>query len=192
MRALRLGAWQPQFFNQNGECANLAVLSHWLSLAGIEVKIASIEERSQLASLDFLVVGDAGRAAVRQFGTELTALAVERAGSTSGPLAMFFGKSFELVAGTVVGEPLPEVERVSDFQALATEWGTVRGYLNSRLKPMGLLQAGRFLGTSLHGPVLASSPQLRAEILKALVGEEVKNGGGDVLVLELEEALGWR
>lgn len=187
---LRLGAWQPKYFNQNGELANIKVLITWLAFCGIRAEFVPLLTPRDSAEVDFVLVGDAGRAAIRNFNPELLIVAERVLESESKPTALFLGKAFESVSAQAFGLDLAAASRVSEFSEFDSEYGKVRGYLNSRLEPVGLVRFERLWGSSLHGPILASSPGLRLEILKRLGLGEGEPGAPEGLAA-LERTLGW-
>ena len=60
---ITLGTFKPDFFNQNGDQANLEVLGKQLMWRGIDCQVTE----GNLQSVDLLLVGDASRAAMREF-----------------------------------------------------------------------------------------------------------------------------
>lgn len=187
---LRLGAWQPQYFNQNGELANIKVLMTWLAFSGIRSKFVPLLAPQEAAKVDFVLVGDAGRAAIRHFKAELQMVSEKVSDSKTSATALYLGKAFESVAAEAFGLSLATAPRVSEFSEFDTEYGRVRGYLNSRLEPVGLVRRERLWGSSLHGPILASSSGLRATLLTQL-GVHSEDERAPAELVALENVLGW-
>lgn len=188
MKTLYLGAWQPEYFNQHGELANVKVLQFWLTLSNIDSEIVAVESLAQTKRVDLMLVGDASRAAIRHFQGELSEIAGYAAEVESAPRTLVLGKSFECVAERVLDEPLLPSERVSEVREFSTEHGIVRGYLNTKYEPVGIVSKRQLLGSSLHGPILASSPQLRELILQEF---GAGRSGRPQQVAGLEKLLGW-
>jgi hypothetical protein len=60
---------------------------------------------------------------------------------------------------------IERTERVSKFEVVSTDAGEVIGYLNSDLVLEPFVRVGNFVGTQLHGPVLAKTVWLADEII---------------------------
>ncbi|MEY3029037.1 MAG: hypothetical protein RL198_434 [Actinomycetota bacterium] len=191
MSTIQLGAWQPTYFNQNGELANVKVLEAWLRLMGIKARFTEVNSPYQTEQLDFLLVGDAGRAAISHFSTDLSRLGEQLKQSDKGPVALFLGKSFEATALQVFGIELSPTPRVSEFREFESNLGSVRGYLNSKLEAVPLTNRGRLFGSSLHGPILASSPLLRQRVLSLLAMNEMAMLSLGPAFAASERELGW-
>ena len=191
MSQIRIGAWQPRYFNQNGELANTVVIATWLKALGKDSSFTPIESEAGVTELDFLLIGDAGRAAIRQYQTQLVSLVRQLEQSDSGPLVLILGKSFEVVAEPIFGLRLEAIQRLSEFREYDSDLGILRGYLNTKLKPVPIASQGRLLGSSLHGPVLASSPNLRMHVVERMGVSAVSDATMGNDFERYERQLGW-
>jgi CobQ-like glutamine amidotransferase family enzyme len=163
---IKVFSFMPEFFNNNGDQGNLEALAYFTRA---EIIHADIEKA------DLVLFGDASRAAMRKFETELLSHVAEiEARLASGAPTLLIGSSFEYFATRVKGMPaLRYGERVSEFRTVEA-WGlSVRGYRNSELVSPDVFASGNFVGTTLFGPVLAKNPALLESFAKAL-GLEVQ------------------
>lgn len=158
-------SFEPEYFNQNGDQGNLEVLEHATSRNFL---------RTSDPEADFMLIGDASRAAIRHFTPELTKLqpAVE-ARLQNGLPTLLIGSSYEFFASQ--SELLPKLvlgDRVSKFVRVDYAGSKVVGYRNSEVLDSELFVRGGFVGTLLFGPLLAKNPEmlrLFAEHLKIAV-----------------------
>lgn len=146
-------SFEAQFFNQNGDQGNLAVLEHVT-----EKKLLKIDD----PTADLVIIGDASRAAMRRFAPELTALipAIEQR-LLEGLPTLLVGSSFEFYSERC--EMLPTLTRgprESKFVKVNHDGSQVVGYRNSDVLGSELFVRGCFVGTLLFGPLLAKNPDL--------------------------------
>lgn len=160
---ITLGTFRPEFFNQNGDQANLEVLGMQLMWRGIDCQVTE----ANLQSVDFLLVGDASRAAMREFEGELKALIPVLAERLHDGLpTLLVGSSHEYFSGKVPGLPaLSRASRASEFREVTASGVTAFGYRNSEIVEDLYIDQG-FVSTTLFGPVLAKSP----EVLELVLG----------------------
>lgn len=154
-------SFRPEFFNQNGDQGNIEVLEY---AAGTRFTV------SEQPQADLLVIGDASRAAIREFESELLALVpeVERR-FASGLPTVVVGNSYEFFASK--SKLLPNLEsgkRISAFVEVDFEGQKVYGYRNSTVTDGELLISGGFVGTLLFGPILAKNEGLLLRIAEEL------------------------
>lgn len=166
---ITLSTFRPEFFNQNGDQANLEVLGMQLMWRGIECEVST----KDFDEADFLLIGDASRAAMKEFGSELEVLVPllsER--QAAGLPTLLVGSAHEFFAGKVQGLPtLRLTDRVSEFREVSHSGTQAFGYRNSEATE-DLIVSGAFVSTTLFGPVLAKSPEMLEVVLKRLGVEE--------------------
>lgn len=154
-------SFQPEYFNQNGDQANLEVL---------EYATGSRLTRIGDPAADLLVVGDASRAAMRKFSSEMQALQphIEERLELGRP-TLLVGSSFEFYSDRSEMLPkLPRGPRVSKFVKVDHAGSEVVGYRNSEVVDSELFIRGAFVGTLLFGPLLAKNPDLLSMFANAL------------------------
>lgn len=161
-------SFHPEHFNNNGDQGNLEVLGFFLKAQGID-----FESTEDISSADFVLIGDASRAAVRNYGKELleTASALHQR-HASGMATLIVGSSFEFLASKVPWMAEPEYGApVSEFRTLETVGGeSVLGYRNSKMLGSDFILQGNFITTTFFGPILAKNPDLLDQILIACGG----------------------
>ena len=150
---IRVFSYRPEYFNNNGDQGNLEALRHFLK--------ADISY-SQIEQADFVLVGDASRAAMREFNAELLALVpFLQARLDNGSPTLIVGSSYEFFAPLLSGVPsLSYGERSSEFRTAESAGIKVKGYRNTELVSPDLFISGAFVMTTMYGPVLAKNPQL--------------------------------
>ena len=146
-------SFQPEYFNQNGDQGNLEVLEY--------VSSQRLTHTSDPLA-DLMLVGDASRASMRQFGQQLFDLqpAVEKRLQDGLP-TLLVGSSFEFYSEH--SDLLPKLakgQRVSKFVKVNHAGSEVVGYRNSEVLDSELFIRGGFVGTLLFGPLLAKNPDL--------------------------------
>ena len=150
---IKVFSFRPEFFNNNGDQGNLEAIRHFLN---VEIEFSAIDEA------DFVLIGDASRAAMREFDKELLALTPalqERL--DKGLPTLVIGSSYEFYSELLAGTPrLSYGARASEFRTAKFAELTVRGYRNSEVVDQDLFVSGAFVMTTLFGPVLAKNPQL--------------------------------
>jgi len=154
-------SFRPEYFNQNGDQGNLEVLEYVTGR-----RLTRIAD----PAADFVVVGDASRAAIREFGPELLALQPQiEERLEQGRPTLLVGSSFEFYSDR--SEMLPKLSRgprVSKFVKVGHAGHEVVGYRNSDVVDSDLYIRGAFLGTLLFGPLLAKNLDLLSIIANAL------------------------
>ncbi len=166
---ITLSTFMPEYFNNNGDQGNIEILERQLSWRGLAFTTSS----SQFDSADFLLVGDASRAAMRHFETELTEMVlVLQSRLSQGSPTLLVGSAFEFFCARVPGLPaLGSVARASEFRSVREGEVEGFGYRNSQ-SDRDLFVSGAFIGTTLFGPVLAKSPELLALVLESMGVQE--------------------
>lgn len=182
---IRFASFKPEFFNANGDQANLEVLQKQLAWRGVE---SSVSDHG-LETCDLLLVGDGSRAAMRHFAAELADLSQTlQHRLDAGMPTLLVGSAHDFFAGRVCGLPaIHKTERKSEFRDVSFEGISAFGYRNSEADS-DLFIAGGFVSTTLFGPVLAKSPQLLDHFLRALgVTQELPGDLKDELALLVQQ-----
>jgi CobQ-like glutamine amidotransferase family enzyme len=162
---IRVASFYPDFFNNNSDQGNLLVLRRQLQWRGMELEV--LEDFDPNAQ--FVLIGDASRAAIRHFEVELEALTPALQSRLDRKLpTLIVGSSFEFFANRLKGlGEIGQTERKSEFRTVISSEVEAFGYRNSELDT-DLVVAGGFVATTLFGPVLAKSPSLLAHLLGEL------------------------
>lgn len=150
---IKVFSFRPEHFNNNGDQGNLEALQHFLRTQTLP---ASITEA------DFVLIGDASRAAMREFEAELLQLvpALQRRLDEGLP-TLIVGSSYEFYSKLLAGAPrLSYGARASEFRTATSDGISVKGYRNSEIVDGDIFISGAFVMTTLFGPVLAKNPQL--------------------------------
>jgi CobQ-like glutamine amidotransferase family enzyme len=164
----RYFSFHKEYFDNNGDQGNLSVLKFFLSQQSV-----SFDQVIELAAADFVLVGDASRAVLREYGRGLLELApVLEARHAAGLPTLLIGSSYEFLASQVEWLKTPRRGPVvSEFRTLVTEEsGPVLGYRNSSLLDLDYVRSGDFIATTLFGPILAKNPALLDQMLLACGG----------------------
>lgn len=163
---IKLASFRPEYFDNNGDQANLAVL-----VAHLAAVHCSFEVTDELIASDFLLVGDSSIAAHTNFQSELMALVPElKMRLSAGKPTLLVGRSYEFFA-PLLGIELAHGERESKFVKIRTASHEVIGYHNSTVLEPKFFISGAFIGTTLFGPVLAKNPSVLSTIGLALGAE---------------------
>jgi CobQ-like glutamine amidotransferase family enzyme len=161
-------SFHSEHFDNNGDQGNLSVLRYFLAKQDV-----AFDEAGELASADFVLVGDASRAAMREYGDELLGLAsVLKVRHDTGLPTLLVGSSYEFLASQVTWLETPgRGSVVSEFRSVVTdEAGPVVGYRNSSILDLDFVRNGDFIATTLFGPILAKNPNLLDQMLVACGG----------------------
>jgi len=162
-------SFHPDHFNNNGDQGNLAVLKFFLGKQSI-----AFEEVHDITNADFVLVGDASRAALREHGNHILEMASElERRYVAGLPTLLIGSSYEFFASQVSWLEAPKLgAAVSEFRTVETkEAGQVFGYRNSRILDLDFVRKGEFIATTLYGPILAKNPVLLDQVLVACGGQ---------------------
>ena len=165
-------SFRPEYFNNNGDQGNLEALEYFTRCKFVA---------GDIVGADFVLIGDASRAAMREFSHELEGLTeLLQLRLDSGAPTLIVGSSYEFFCSRLSGMPkLAFGPRVSEFRTVEAFGMKVKGYRNSEVQNEDLFVKGLFVGTTLFGPVLAKNLKL-AEMfatgldLEMSVSEEVR------------------
>lgn len=150
--------FMPEHFNNNGDQGNIEVLSVELTAAKVAHTVTD-----QIENADFVLVGDASRAAMRQYKEQLEALRpMVRERYSKGLGTLLVGSSYEYFASDL-GLELRQVARRSEFV-----FGEYFGYRNTEYDLEPVTRRGLFVATSLYGPFLAKNPGYLSDLLIGL------------------------
>lgn len=163
---ITLSSFRPELFNRNADQGNMLVLAKQLQWRGVE----SQQTLEFDPSADFLIIGDAFNAVMREYAAELLELAPTlQQRLDAGMPTLLVGSSYEFFIGVLDGIPTPKRgQRVSEFREARSNSLSAFGYRNTDLEGDDLFVKGSFIATTLFGPVLAKSPELLQAILRGL------------------------
>ena len=151
-------SFMPEHFNNNGDQGNIEVLV-------IELKAAKAEHAAidKIEEADLVLFGDASRAAMRHYESELEGYRpLIRERFSKGLATLLIGSSYEFFANDL-GLELRQVARKSEFVN-----GDYFGYRNTEYDLEPVTRNGLFVATSLYGPFLAKNPGYLSELLIGL------------------------
>ena len=154
-------SFRPEYFNNNGDQGNIEALEHFTG---------SKFTTTAITGADFVLFGDASRAAMREFREELeTFVSPLETRLNEGSPTLLVGSSYEFFADLIKDIPdLQFGDRVSEFRSAMSSGFEVKGYRNSEVQGSDLFVSGMFIGTTLFGPVLAKNPVLSEAVAKSL------------------------
>lgn len=167
---IRLGVLFPEHLNLNGDYGNLEVIARQLEWRGMANETVEVRSNAELTSgLDFLLIGHGSNAAWASIDDDFRGLLVTlKALMAAGLPGMSVSTGFEqMVRGSVFeGLMLSTVSsRISKFVVEQDDEGDVLGYLNTDVNLPIIHREFNFIGTMLHGPILAKNPALLEEVL---------------------------
>ena len=154
-------SFRPEYFNNNGDQGNIEALEHFTG---------SKFTTAEIVGADFVLFGDASRAAMREFHEELeTFVSPLEKRLKEGSPTLLVGSSYEFFASRIKSIPnLKFGDRVSEFRTANSSGFEVKGYRNSEVLDIDLFISGMFIGTTLFGPVLAKNLDLAEAVAKTL------------------------
>ncbi|MEL0134570.1 MAG: hypothetical protein VW803_00085 [Aquiluna sp.] len=155
---IQLFTFHPEHFDNNGDQGNMEVLRFELERAGVKHgKCKTVE------AAEFVLIGDASRAAMRHYAEELRGLLpAVRNRMSAGLPTLLVGSSYEFFASELglAGKKMP---RRSEFVS-----GEYFGYRNTELDLPTVHRNALFVATSLFGPFLAKNPGYLNDLLRGL------------------------
>lgn len=167
---IRLGALFPDHLNLNGDLGNLEVIAKQLEWRGIDSETVAIRSVDDLRQrFDFILVGHGSLAAWADIRDTLGDMApILRQLMEAGTPALAISTGFEELA--LVGlfgdlSPAPIAQRISKFEIYRDGESEVLGYINTEVDLPILHRDGNWIGSMLHGPILAKNPALLEEAL---------------------------
>ena len=171
---IRLLELYPEHLNLNGDRANLLVLQRRLEWASITVDRFTHRAGQPLPATrpDVVLLGHGSAAAWRQVYSDLARIVPElESWMAAGTQLLAVSSGFAALHGLMKSLPtsIERRERISKFEVVETERGDVIGYLNSDLVLDPFMHEGNFIGTLLHGPVLAKTTWLADEMIEKIL-----------------------
>jgi CobQ-like glutamine amidotransferase family enzyme len=173
---IRLGALFPDHLNLNGDLGNLEVLSRQLGWRGVPNEIVPIRSLSDLnGGFDFLLIGHGSIAAWADVKDDLLVMApLLRELKQRGTPALAISSGFEELVRLSVFSPLSVsklAERVSKFEVVSDGDNELLGYVNTDTNLPAFYRSDSWIGSTLHGPILAKNPTLLNEILTTIASQ---------------------
>jgi CobQ-like glutamine amidotransferase family enzyme len=163
---IKLASFKPEFFDNNGDQGNIAVLATHLSAIGQAFELSGDCNES-----DFLMIGDSSIAVHEHYQRELSELLPElKLRLLAGKPTLLVGRSWEYFA-PLLGVELSQGSRESKFVQLKVANHEVIGYHNSTVVEPRFFISGAFIGTTLFGPLLAKNPSV-LKLLGSSLGVE--------------------
>lgn len=163
---IKISSFEPALFNRNADQGNIRVLTKQLEWRCISYSLVQPFDKDA----DFVLIGDAYNAVIREYQQELLELApsLQRRLDLGLP-TLLVGSVYEFYLGVLVGLPAASKgSRQSEFREVSNGEISAFGYRNSELAESDLFVRGAFMGTTLYGPVLAKSPDLLDLVLRSL------------------------
>lgn len=171
---IRLLELYPEHLNLNGDRGNLQVLEKRLGWASVEVQSFTHRPGQPLPSTapDFVLLGHGSPAAWRQIYSDLSRIApIFQEWLDVGTQILAVSSGFAALHGLMAELPdsVQRVARISKFEEAENSGFVAVGYKNSDLDLPALLVSGNFVGTLLHGPLLAKNESLADAIVEKLL-----------------------
>ena len=171
---IRLLELYPEHLNLNGDRGNLQVLEKRLGWASVEVQSFTHRSGQPLPSTapDFVLLGHGSPAAWRQIYSDLSRIApMFQEWLDRGTQILAVSSGFAALHGLLAELPdsVQRVARISKFEEAESAGFVAVGYKNSDLDLPALLVSGNFVGTLLHGPLLAKNESLTDAIVEKLL-----------------------
>lgn len=171
---IRLLELYPEHLNLNGDRGNLQVLEKRLGWASVEVQSFTHRPGQPLPSTapDFVLLGHGSPAAWRQIYSDLSRIApIFQEWLDGGTQILAVSSGFAALHGLLAELPdsVQRVARISKFEEAENSGFVAIGYKNSDLDLPALLVSGNFVGTLLHGPLLAKNESLADAIVEKLL-----------------------
>jgi CobQ-like glutamine amidotransferase family enzyme len=168
----------PEHLNLNGDVANAGVLARRFNWYGLDAAIDFLHPGDPLPGYrpDVIILGHGSAAAWSAIEADLVALLPQlRTWIADGCYGLAVNSGQERLhsgdAG-VFAEPLLSGDRVSKFAVAAADEVLpdlrVLGYQNSVWNAPLIERTGNFIGTQLHGPVLAKNSALADWIIRGV------------------------
>lgn len=190
-RPIRLLNLYPDQLNLNGDLANTLVLESNLRALGFDTVTQKHEvgDKLSIERPDFVMLGHGSNAAWRYVGQDLLKIAptlrqwvadgVVGLAIGSGNEACYSGDSWNAVPRLGIFESasgtLREVERISKFLLVPVDRSFVNepvlGYINAATDAHVLQLEKNWIGSQLHGPLLAKNPAVLSWIVERVSGE---------------------
>jgi CobQ-like glutamine amidotransferase family enzyme len=173
---IRLLELYPEHCNLNGDRGNLLILQKRLEWSGVTAQRFTHRAGNPLPTTrpDVVLLGHGSAAAWRQIYGDLAKITPTLEDwMKQGTQLIAVSSGYAALHGLVEFLPksIDRRERVSKFEVVSTDAGEVIGYLNSDLALERFVRIDNFVGTQLHGPVLAKSIWLADEIIEKVLAQ---------------------
>jgi CobQ-like glutamine amidotransferase family enzyme len=171
---IRLLELYPEHLNLNGDRGNLQVLEKRLGWASVDVQSFTHRPGQPLPATapDFVLIGHGSPAAWRQVYADLSRIAPTlQEWLDGGTQFLAVSSGFAALHGLLSELPqsVQRIARVSKFEEAKSAGFEAIGYRNSDLDLPSLMVSGNFVGTLLHGPLLAKNETLADSIVERLL-----------------------
>jgi CobQ-like glutamine amidotransferase family enzyme len=167
---IRLAGLFPENLNLNGDFGNLEVLSRqfeWRGMACEVVDATTVDDLDD--SINFVLIGHgsvAAWAAISQAFSSLTPRLSQMMANGVPLLAISTGFDMAISSGLIPTLEVSDLaDRVSKFEIVKVNELEVLGYVNTNRSLPALYVDGAFIGSTLHGPLLAKNPELLEGVL---------------------------
>ena len=173
---IRLLELYPEHLNLNGDRGNLLILQRRLEWASVQVQVFTHRAGQPLPATppDFVLLGHGSPAAWRQIYADLAKCAQTLENwLAAGTQLLAVSSGFAALHGLFGSLPVSveRKDRSSKFISDVFEGQELVGYLNSELDLPNLHIDENFIGTNLHGPILAKNVWLADAIISKLDAE---------------------
>jgi CobQ-like glutamine amidotransferase family enzyme len=174
---IRLLELYPDHLNLNGDRGNLLVLEKRLSWASLEVQSFTHRPGQPLPATapQFILLGHGSVAAWKQIYSDLSRIAPTlQQWLEGGTQILAVSTGFAALHGLLsqLDTNVERVSRVSKFEEAESQEIRVVGYKNSDLDLPSLSIDGNFIGTLLHGPILAKNESLADFVISRILDAE--------------------
>ena len=167
---IKLAGLFSDHLNLNGDFGNLQVLDQQLSWRAMPHEIVSVENTEDLVvAPNFILIGHGSEAAWADIESNFVALIPRlRELLSAGATILAVSTGFEMAAkhGLINGVTVGAIDaRISKFAITQDDSGDVLGYVNTDTDLPAIYREGSFIGTTLHGPLLAKNSDLLESFL---------------------------
>jgi CobQ-like glutamine amidotransferase family enzyme len=166
---IRLGTLFPDRLNLNGDQGNIDVIARQYEWRGMQCEIVPVETVDDLVALDFVFIGHGSLAAWKSIEEKFLAL-TDRLFElqAAGLPAMAISSGFEKLVSAKLFAGLSMIQlgsRTSKFEVAKLGDLEVLGYVNTDVDLPVIYKSDLWLGSMLHGPVLAKNELLLEAVL---------------------------
>lgn len=182
---IKLAGLFPDHLNLNGDFGNLQVLQRQLTWRAMQQEVILVSSIYDLeAAPNFILIGHGSEAAWADIEDDFATLVPRLSDLMSAGtciLAVSTGFEMAIKHGLITGLKLGAIEeRVSKFVIAQDTSGEVLGYVNTDTDLPTIYRENSFLGTTLHGPLLAKNPKL----LEGVLAQVSANAGVELAPIE--------
>ena len=164
---IKLATIFPNQLNLNGDQGNLLALRKYLTAAGFEVEIGSLNQQTSSGDAHFVLFGHGSLAAMQSIDGVLKAMDWRKLMQIPG---LAVGSGFEYLSReSFVSQKIVLGDRESEFQVATLGALQALGYRNTDSGLPNLAVNDQWICSMLHGPILAKNPLLLDRAAKAAV-----------------------